>query len=197
MNTPSHLIISAALRKVLRLQPIPTGAFLLGSVAPDLPLFALSIGGLFYFSLVRGWSLEQAANYMFADLFFHDPVWISAHNLLHSPLVLLAMLLLLQPLRRCINSPLRWFWWFALACLLHTLIDIPTHVDDGPLLLWPINWSLRFEAPISYWDTDYFGREFALFEAGLNLVLLGYLLGPPVLRRMARRFASRRHLGAE
>jgi hypothetical protein len=196
MNTPSHLILSAALRKVLRPQPIPAGAFLLGSVAPDLPLFALTIGGLFYFPLVRGWSLERAANYMFYELFFFDPFWISAHNFLHSPLVLLILLLLLHPFRRRINSPARWFWWFALACMFHTLIDIPTHVDDGPLLLWPINWSLRFEAPISYWDADYFGREFAIFEAGLSLVLLGYLLGPPVLRRLSRRLGGRR-LGAE
>ncbi|HSH78069.1 MAG TPA: hypothetical protein VLA19_05995, partial [Herpetosiphonaceae bacterium] len=45
MNTPSHLIMTAALRKRYRRAPIPTFAFLLGSVAPDIPLSNSHYGG--------------------------------------------------------------------------------------------------------------------------------------------------------
>ncbi len=55
MNTPSHLIMTAALRTRLRPLPIPRGAFLLGAVLPDVPLWLLSVGGGLYFRYGREW----------------------------------------------------------------------------------------------------------------------------------------------
>ncbi len=72
--------------------------------------------------------------------------------------------------------PAPWLLWFCAAALLHTLIDIPTHADDGPLLLFSFDWRLRIRSPVSYWDPNYHGRTFAAFEAALDLLLLGYLL---------------------
>jgi hypothetical protein len=59
--------------------------------------------------------------------------------------------------------------------MLHTLIDIPLHVTDGPLLLFPLNWTLRYRSPVSYWDPSFYGREWSIFEHLLDAVLLIYL----------------------
>ncbi|MGK7900260.1 MAG: hypothetical protein AB4352_02390 [Hormoscilla sp.] len=42
MNTPSHFLVNAALEKILPRLAIAKSAFLLGSIAPDLPLYILS-----------------------------------------------------------------------------------------------------------------------------------------------------------
>ncbi len=73
MNTPSHFIMTAALDKALPRVPIVKRAFLLGSVAPDLPLWLLSIGGMVYYHLVQGLTMAETARLMFDDLYFHDP----------------------------------------------------------------------------------------------------------------------------
>ena len=91
---------------------------------------------------------KDAADLMFNDLFFKNKAWIAVHNVLHSPLLLG---LLLVPLVFFLEDAVAaWFFWFLLSCLLHTAIDIPTHHNDGPLLLFPLNWELRFESPVSY-----------------------------------------------
>ena len=79
-----------------------------------------------------------------------------------------------------------WIFWLAAGCLVHTALDIPTHVTDGPLLLFPFEWSLRFRSPLSYWDSAYFGREFTMFELLLNVALLAYLFGPGLWGRLRR-----------
>ena len=183
MNTPTHFLMTAALRKALPRLEMISSAVLLGSVAPDIPLYVLSIGGLFYFNHIVGWPLSDAARHIFDTLYFEDPIWIGLHNFLHSPLNLLVLLSISQLLR--VSSPkwAAWFRWFLLACLLHSVVDIFTHHDDGPLLLWPLNWQLRFRSPVSYWDHRHFGSEVARLELALVIGLLVYLAGPWLYRR--------------
>jgi hypothetical protein len=156
---------------------------LLGGIAPDLPLYLLSIGGFVYYRYFLGWEAGRVFAYLFDTLFFTDPFWIATHNLLHAPLVLLAMLAATWTARTVPGRWRHWVFWFAAGCLIHTGIDIVTHVDDGPILFFPFEWTFRFRAPLSYWDPRYFGREFTIFEIGLNLALLAYLLIPLVRRR--------------
>lgn len=187
MNTPSHLIINAALRKAMGARlPTPRSAVLWGAVAPDLPLYLLSVGGFVYYRLILGWDAGRAFSHMFDTLFFTDPAWMALHNLLHAPLVLAAGIALTAGARQT-PGPRRWLFWFFVSCAVHTTIDILCHVDDGPLLLFPFEWSLRFRAPVSYWDPRYYGREFALFEGALNLLLLAYLIGPALVAWITRR----------
>jgi len=185
MNTPTHLLMTAGLHKALpRLQMIRS-AVLWGSVAPDIPLYFLSIGGLLYFQQIEGWTLRQAAHHIFDTLYFNDPIWIGPHNCLHSPLGLLGLLGLLALSRLLRSTGPRWTaWtrWFLLACLLHSFVDVVTHYDDGPLLLWPFDWQLRFHSPVSYWDHRHFGAETSRFELLLNLSLIAYLTGPWLYR---------------
>jgi len=177
------MIITAAVRKRFVARAIPAAAVLWGSVAPDLPLTVMSILGASYFHFIVGMPVNDALNLIFYDLFFHDPLWIAAHNTLQAPLILGMSLLLLWRYQCDETTPLRrWLFWFVAACTLHSVIDIFTHNDDGPLLLFPVNWQHRFESPVSYWDTEHYGGIFTIFESILNLALLSYLLLPRARR---------------
>lgn len=177
MNTPSHLIITAAIQKRMRGGSILKSAVLWGSVAPDIPLYLLTLGSWIHLCWIRGWEPGLAFRYMFEIQFFRDPVWIVSHNVLHSPTVLGLGLGLIWRLRHRIPKVAAWLFWFLMACLLHTLIDIPVHVDDGPLLFFPFEWTIRFRSAISYWDPRYYGVQFAIVELGLNLILVIDLFG--------------------
>lgn len=176
MNTPSHFLMTAALDKALPRVPIHQQAFLLGSVAPDLPLWVLSLGGIVYYHFILGWSMTATSRLIFADLYFYNPFWLAFHNLLHAPILLVLGIALVWKKRRNIGSVGRWLLWFLFACLFHSAVDIFTHVNDGPLLFFPLSWSIRFHSPISYWDPRYHGREFSRFEMALDGLLMFYLL---------------------
>ena len=184
MNTPSHLLMTAALRRAWK-EPPPASASLLGSVAPDIALYLLSLGGALHFRYLLGWTAEATWRHLFDTLYFHNPFWIAAHNTLHSPTVLVIGLVLLWRLQNLPQAPRRWLRWFLAACLLHSIVDVLTHVDDGPLLFFPFEWTVRFESPVSYWDHRHYGSQFAVFELTLDTLLLGYLCLPR-LWRMAR-----------
>lgn len=182
MNTPSHFLMTATIDKLLPRVPIYRQAFLIGSVTPDIPLWILSLSGLVYYHFILGWSISAAAQLMFDDLYFHNPFWIAFHNLFHAPILLLLGIALVWKKRHNNDSICRWLFWFLLACLLHSVVDIFTHADDGPLLFFPFNWAIRFNSPISYWDPKYHGREFSRFEMILDGVLLLYLLKGRICR---------------
>lgn len=186
MNTPSHFLITAALEKALPRVPIHRAAFLWGAIAPDLPLWLLSVSGVAYYHFYLGWSMAETFRLMFDQLYFHNPFWITFHNLFHAPLLLIGGIALTWKKRRNIGSTHRWVFWFLVACAFHSSIDILTHVDDGPLLFFPLNWSLRFYSPVSYWDPRYYGREFQVFELALDGLCLVYLLSRFVSRRLRR-----------
>ena len=179
--------MTAALDRALPRVPIVKGAFWLGAIAPDLPLWLLSIGGAVYYHGMMGWTPEQAATRMFDELFFQSPWWIVPHNLLHAPIVLLVGILVVWRSRRNIGSVQRWLFWFLVSCLFHSAIDIFTHVDDGPLIFFPFDWHTRFRSAISYWDDRYYGQIFQPIELALDVMLAGYLL-TPVLARWLRRY---------
>lgn len=175
VRTFSHLIIAAGVKVARPRIRINANAFLIGSVAPDLALLLLSGGTALYLLMSEGRPIENLHSFMFNELFFNHPVWIISHNLLHAPLLLLAGLALTYPRPGRVGRVRRWLFWFLAATLLHTAIDIVTHHDDGPLLLFPFDWSLRFRSPISYWDPRYFGNVFTFVEYALDFALLLYL----------------------
>jgi membrane-bound metal-dependent hydrolase YbcI (DUF457 family) len=177
VNTPSHFLITLAIKKRREQQgkPVHGAAFLLGSVLPDVSLILLTIGYILY----RRW-FAPIDEFIFGPsydlLYFTNPWWIVGHNLLHAPFNILAMGALgwwgMHTGRRWGS----WLFWFALGCGLHSLIDIFTHYDDGPLLLFPFNWQLRFNSPVSYWDSNHYGNIFGPLEMLLNLAIITWLL---------------------
>ena len=182
MNTPSHFLITAALRQALPCRSLATSAWLWGAVAPDIPLYLLSFGGAVYYRVFLEWTPAATWQQLFGTLYFHHPFWIAAHNLLHSPSLLLLLFAFLWPVRSRQGTVWCWLWWFCGACLLHSIVDVFTHVDDGPLLLFPFEWTLRFHSPVSYWDSRHYGTEFAIFEMTLDIILLVYLSFPRLRR---------------
>lgn len=175
MQTQSHFLMTAALNGPLKKRgyAVHTGAFLLGSFMPDVPLFVLSvIFGLF--SAMAEGGMTSAALAEYDRLFFNDPVWIIPHNFFHAPFILAAIFAVGLLLHR---RGAKWgsrLVWFALAGAFHTGVDILTHHHDGPLLLFPFDFYTRFSSPVSYWDPDYYGNIFTPIELGLDLLLIGY-----------------------
>lgn len=186
MNTPSHLLMTAALRKALPRLKMPRSAVLWGSVAPDLPLYLLTFGGLVYYTNVAGWSMSDAAKRIFDFHYFEDPVWISLHNVFHSPVSIGCLWIACFLLKHWYPKLSRWFCWFLAACFFHSFIDILTHFDDGPVLFWPLNWEYRFQSPVSYWDRRHYGSQFMWFELGLVVALTGYLVVPWAMDKFRR-----------
>lgn len=175
MQTYSHFLLTAVLRDQLIKRDIaqPGRAFLVGSVLPDVPLLLLTIG---YAASQRGGISGEFFGASYDQLYFHNPWWIAGHNLFHAlPLILLYGLIGYWGRQK----GKRWgpvLFWLAAGCGFHAIIDIFTHVTDGPVLFFPLNWSYRFRAPVSYWDPTYGGRIFAPLEHLLDLVLIAYLV---------------------
>lgn len=158
--------------------PYPRFALGLGAWAPDLALTTLTLGGLIWFQNVHGWTANQTAQHMFKQLFYNDPIWIFLHNFLHSPLMVAILAAANGLFLRPWPGLQRWLKYFLIACFFHDLVDVVTHYDDGPLALFPLNWSWRFASPISYWDPQHGGRQFAVFEIVLDVVLAIYVVWP-------------------
>jgi hypothetical protein len=176
MQTYSHFLMTAALVRPLKRKGIsvhPT-ALLIGSVLPDIPFALLTLTYGLYYMWSQGLSLESTHILLHDFHFFTDPVWLAAHNFFHAPFILLIIGLSGYWLRhRGWGNRLL---WFAVGAGLHTVVDILTHHDDGPLLLFPFEWSYRFASPVSYWDPNHYGDIFAPLEMIFSGALLLYLL---------------------
>lgn len=202
MNTVTHVLVNAAIDRRVREQrdggnatgehPIATKAFLWGGAAPDLPLIAMTAGAMAWFPLRHGWSLGRSFEHIFRNLYFENPAWIAANNLLQSPTMLLLMLAGLVLLRRRRPAAAHSMLWFLLGAVVHVALDIPVHHDDGPLLFFPFQWTIRFQSPVSYWDPRHYGDIVRIVELVLMVALVLYLLRPRL-----RRWFGRTNAGSE
>lgn len=177
MQTYSHLLVNAVAGEGLPAEPGPDyGAFVLGGLLPDLPLLILSAGYL----ALQAWGPPSGDASLWGAsydaLYFGHPVWISSHSLLHSPLSLTGI--------GAVGSWAVWdgrrwgrlLLWLVAGAALHSVIDILTHHGDGPLLLFPLDWSTRWASPISYWDPGHGAATVSAMEHALDLGLVGYLI---------------------
>jgi len=180
MQTYSHLLMTAVVGDRLKKRnvPVSTKALLLGSILPDLALFVLTAWFIVYHRFIAPQHLpnEGVFGALYDEYFFHHPVWIVSHNLFHAPLILV-MVGTAGYAGACQGR--RWGWplfWLMVGCGFHAMVDVFTHHNDGPLLLFPFDWQTRFAAPISYWDVRYGAGIFAPLEHALDFVLGAYLL---------------------
>lgn len=155
MNTPSHMLIGAALF-AQPLVPASLVAALAGGLVPDLPMFAMVL-----------WSTRIAGvpeHEVFSQLFFSEN-WQAVFAVDHSFLVwgtLLGLAIWRQHvILRC----------FAGAGLLHALADFLTHHDDARRQFWPVS-DWVFRSPVSYWDARFYGNAFGMIEVGLAVTLI-------------------------
>lgn len=197
MQTYSHIIITAALNRVLKqkeardgslqigqtmLPPLRNRATLIGSFMPDLPLTLTGILFIVVDSIqgnAAGFEsdpMKSWTGWLF-DYAFFNVWWVKLlHNLFHAPLLILLYAGIGYALWKRNNSWGATVFWFALSCLLHTAIDIPLHYDDGPLVFFPFDWNTRFYSPLSYWDPRHYGIPVAIAEHLLILGLIIFLL---------------------
>lgn len=154
MNTPTHMIIGAALF-ARRGSPPVSAAALAGGLVPDIPMFLM----ISYATRIAGISNQE----VFGTLFFTER-WQRIFAIDHSFFVwgaLVAAGVLLH--RQALVA-------FAGSGLAHAATDFLTHRDDARQQLWPVS-DWIFRSPVSYWDPTYFGDLFAPLEAGLVVVL--------------------------
>lgn len=173
--------------------PVSTKALLLGSVLPDLALFALTAWFIVYYRFMapQGLPDDSVFGTLYDELFFHNPIWIVGHNLFHAPFILAAL-----GVAGYVGARQEWRWgwplvWLMVGCGLHTVVDIFTHHNDGPLLLFPFDWRMRFSAPISYWDVRYGARVVAPLEHAMDVAIIVYLLWTWLDARRTRAMSSK------
>ncbi len=170
MITTTHVVTNAlvALQRTGSASTVLSSSsakwFVAGGLAPDVGLYVLSAGAAVYFPLARGMSFQESMQYAFDELFFNDRSWVAIHNTFHSPVVLAALAAAGK------LSGKKGLMAFAGGCLLHTVMDIPVHHNDGPLLFFPFDWETRFDSPVSYYDADHFGKIVAPIDFAITIL---------------------------
>jgi membrane-bound metal-dependent hydrolase YbcI (DUF457 family) len=153
-----------------------------GSILPDLP----SVLGVAYFTgtgyFREGWSALHSEE-MLDAIYFTGPFG-GTGSAFHSLVLPASMLGLYALFRLGRLDARRMLLWFLIGWVGHTVADFLTHVDDARPLLWPIS-GWEWSSPVSYYNDDYYGREFFLFEHGAIAVTM-LLLAFKRLRRRSR-----------
>lgn len=153
MKTPTH----AAIGWLISRHPwwpkhLPQSGVVAGSIAPDLPII-LAFAVIGVRSLLDDGEVSVLA--AFRAAYASDPWLIASHQLLHAPISLGALYVAAVITVRLSPPSGRWAQSFLLGAMAHSIVDIFTHVDDGPLLLWPLDATLRLACPISHWDVTH------------------------------------------
>ncbi|CAN5674881.1 MAG: metal-dependent hydrolase [Actinomycetota bacterium] len=181
MDTPLHSFYTWALAKhgvkAGRAAGI-SGA--VGAAFPDIPSFvatAYYIGPVY---LRDGWSSMDTEEVLDA-IYFTGPFGATG-SALHSavPVALLLVSYRLLGLGR--RDARRMFLWFLLGWLGHTVVDFLTHVDDGRPLFWPLS-DWLWSSPVSYYNSEYYGREFSLISNGGAVAVMAFLLVKRIVKR--------------
>lgn len=155
MNTPAHLIFGAGVFARPGSRGL-TRAALAGALFPDLSLYVLASWALFV--------QQVPAQVVFDELYF-SAAWQQVFAIDNSiPLWTLAALVAAWSGRPELFA-------FAGAALLHVLMDLPLHHDDGRPHFWPFSiWV--FESPVSYWDSARGARLIAPLEGAACAAML-------------------------
>lgn len=185
MQTYSHIILATVIDRLAQkysATAIHSKAFLIGSFAPDVALGLLTTG----FLVDRRLKKEEAVwcGDEFNNAYFNDPLWIATHNLLHAPFIIVLMIII--GYYKGIRYNKKWGWrliWFSIGCGIHSMIDIGTHHNDGPLLLFPFNWQKRFSSPVSYWDRKHGAALFSPLEHLFDFMMILNLFSEIVKER--------------
>lgn len=171
MKTPTHAIIGYALAKLCRLSPRQTRFCIAGAILPDLPLILTSLY-LATKPLLARTPFDPTIFKAQMDNLYFDSSWLPvAHNFLHAPVSILYLALIATIL--CYHRPGHHalIHAFALGALSHSLIDIISHIEDGPLIFWPLNTQFRLTGLFSHWAPGHGGMLITTLEISLGLYI--------------------------
>ena len=161
MNTPTHILIAAAL--LTRRLPSPVeekrevykqnALVVFGALLPDLSMFIFFFWAQFLTS--------ATSNEIWNTLYWQEP-WQTLSAISNSiPLMIVVCTLGWRLQSRALML-------VALAMLSHALFDLPFHAEDAHQHFWPLtDW--RFHSPLSYWDVDHHAAWVSVMEWGLLL----------------------------
>ncbi|CAN5910098.1 hypothetical protein BH23ACT11_BH23ACT11_12640 [soil metagenome] len=174
METYSHAFFTWALAKhgvkVGRAAGIAGAA---GAALPDLPSLA---GAVYYVGtgfLNEGWS-SMHGDGVLEKIYFSGPFG-GTGSVLHSivPVAVFLAIYGAARLRRIDHRKI--LLWFLIGWLGHTLADFLTHVTDTRPLFWPVS-EWEWSSPVSYYNPNYFGREFFFVSHALMVLTMAVLL---------------------
>ncbi|MBA2691512.1 MAG: metal-dependent hydrolase [Rubrobacter sp.] len=155
-----------------------------GAAISDVPAFiatAYYIGPVY---LRDGWS-SMDTEAVLSAIYFTGPFGATG-SALHSIVPVAVLLGAYRIFGFGRHDVRRIFLWFLLGWLGHTVVDFLTHVDDGRPLFWPFS-DWMWSSPVSYYDSDYYGREFSLISNGAAVALMAL----PLVRRVVRRWRKK------
>lgn len=178
MKTPSHAVVGFVVAKAIGFDRAQTIACILGACLADLPLI---LAYLYFY--VQCWWQNGHYNAAFIkaamDAIYFEQSWLlMAHNMFHSPISIgyLALICLICCVRK---STVRHILLAYLAgSFSHSLLDIISHIGDGPLVLWPLDDEQRIVGLFSH----YFMGMPLLMEGVAVLLLLGFYVRARVAR---------------
>lgn len=158
MNTPTHLILSAAVFAKPN-QRMVTAAALLGGFLPDFSLYFM----YFWHKFV----LKTSDAVIFGEIYY-TPFWQLIFAIDNSFFVWGLLLVVAWLSRSAV------FFAFSGSGFLHILFDFPFHNDDARAHFWPVSpW--KFESPVSYWDPAHYGGVMQIVEFVFVIMLLSVL----------------------
>lgn len=166
MFTQSHILLNAALLT----RPNQTGrniAAIAGAIIPDCDVWVMII-----VEFIKRTSGCEVFHYRYQE----EP-WISLQALFNSfPLyfLLLTVGYFISKRTTRFHSSGSIILIFSISALLHISIDFLLHHEDARRQFWPLS-DWIFRSPISYWDPNYFGNYFVIFEIFLGLFLVAIL----------------------
>lgn len=171
MKSPTHALLGFALANIFRFNAKQTGFCIAGSVLPDLPLILTSLY-LGVKPMIDQTTMTPVLFKSQMDALYFDGSWLpAAHNFLHAPISILYAALAATII--CFNRPHHHplIRAFALGALSHSLLDVISHIDDDPLILWPLDSSLRLTGLFSHWALGQGGGIITSLEIVFSLAI--------------------------
>ena len=174
MLTPSHVLLSIALCSVSeKKRSLRVTAATVGALIPDVSIFIM-----WGQARLRGVKDHK----IWSELYYSD-FWQEAGALTNS----MPLFLLLWAIGMTVNSKWspecahKWIGSLGLfvamlgfSALLHTLLDLPLHHDDGHPHFWPFtDWI--YASPVSYWDVEHYASLWQPIEIVLSATCMFFL----------------------
>lgn len=159
MKTPSHALVNVGLLSLWTSPALALPLFA-GAILPDLPIFALYVWAKFWKKLDERTIWSE----VYYQRFWQD--WVA---LFHSfPICIMLLGVAIATQRPALMA-------IAASLLLHNLGDFPLHHDDAHRHFYPLS-EFRFVSPLSYWDTNHYGKQVAAVEDCLTLICCAFVV---------------------